>query len=541
MPMNNDARKSTPGVADRVLKDAQWDPQGEIPLQTVLDSLTHPLYVIDVADHRVRMANRAAREAHGSGASTCYALTHHQGAPCHADGHPCPIEVIKKTGQPAIVEHVHYDSAGVARNVEVHAFPIFDEAHRVIRVIEYCVDVTERKRAEEEMTAILENKVGQRTAELEHRARQLQKLTLDLSEAEDRERKRLAEILHDDLQQVLAGAKFHLSLLKKRTQHDPSLQTMAGEIDRMLKDAIDRSRSLSHELSPAVLHHSDFAEILRWLAGQIHAKHGVYVHVYACGPVDTQSDVLKAFLYKAAQETLFNVVKHAQVNEARARVRRLGRYVCLSVSDHGRGFDPAELKESIGFGLLSIRERVEMLGGRMKVRSTRGKGSRFLIVVPDREVPQDRLQATAGAGPRACSSPGNHRGLPLRVLLADDHEIVRKGLVSLLNDEPNIGVVGEAASGKEAMDLAERLEPDVVIMDVSMAPMNGDEATRRIKRILPKTRIIALSMHDETDVMEKMYAAGAEAYVLKTAPSEELLAAIRGEFTDKACAPAPLD
>jgi signal transduction histidine kinase len=92
--------------------------------------------------------------------------------------------------------------------------------------------------------------------ELEHRARQFQTLTLDISEAESRERKRLAEILHDDLQQVLAGAKFHLSLLRNRAKYDPSLQATAAQIDHMIKDAIDKSRSLSHELCPAVLHHS---------------------------------------------------------------------------------------------------------------------------------------------------------------------------------------------------------------------------------------------------------------------------------------------
>jgi two-component system NarL family sensor kinase len=79
------------------------------------------------------------------------------------------------------------------------------------------------------------------------------------------------------------------------------------------------------------------------------------------------------------------VVKHAQVNEARIRIRRLGRYLCLSVSDRGRGFDPREMKETAGFGLLSIRERVALLGGRMKTESAKGRGTTFRIIVPDTE------------------------------------------------------------------------------------------------------------------------------------------------------------
>jgi len=765
-------------------------PQSAALLQTVLDSLTYPLYVIDVADYHVSLANRTAQESCNGGAATCYALTHRRDVPCHTEEHPCPIEIIKATGKPTVVEHVHYDAAGQPKNVEVHAFPIFDKAHRLVQIIEYCVDITERKRAQEELlrakqewertfdavpdlitiidtehrivranramaerlgrppeeciglkchecvhdldappdfcphaksladglehtveiheercggdflvtctplfdpngrrigsvhvarditerkhaetalceneerlraifdnagvglaeaaaddrfvavndrfcqifgytreellgktvheltapadrahsdalnaqlhdgrtdridyekrylkrdgtpvwvhvtvsaihdadgrwqrsiatvqdisqrkqmeeelrdlAATLETKVAQRTAELEHRAGQLQRLTLELSQAEDQERGRLAEILHDDLQQVLAAAKFHLGLLKARAQRDPAQQATAGQIDLMLKEAIDKSRSLSHELSPAVLRHGDFAETLRWLAGQVQSKHGLQVHVAAFGHTELQSQAIKALLYKAAQELLFNVVKHARVPQAAIRVRRFGRYLCLSVRDRGRGFDPQEIRETAGFGLLSIRERVELLGGRMKIRSAKGQGSTFLIVVPDGPESQDGRQRTVGAGPRARptseAEPGDHRlgghgGPPLRVLLADDHRIVREGLLSLLSEVHDVQVVGEAANGREAINQAYRLRPDVVIMDVAMPLINGDDATRQIRRHLPHTRVIALSMYEEAEMKEMMFRAGAESYVLKTAPSEELLAAIRG-------------
>ncbi len=419
-----------------------------------------------------------------------------------------------------------------------------DETGRLYGFAKITRDVTERRHAEEalhELNATLEGKVMQRTAELQHRARQLQKLTLELSEAEDRERRQLAEILHDDLQQVLAAAKFHLSLLNSRAKHDPAQQAVIAQVDQMLMDAVRKSRSLSHELSPAVLHHGDLGEALTWLAEQVRTKHGLRVRVETFAPVDTESEALKMFLYKAGQELLFNVVKHARTEEARIRVRRLGRYLCLSVSDRGRGFDPRALRETAGFGLLSIRERIELLGGRMKIRSGKGQGSTFRIVVPDGpenrgQKTEDRRQKTKDDGQRVPRDPPPSSVVRppssdhiLRVLLVDDHKIVREGLASRLGEENDIEVVGEAANGREAIDLAYRLRPDIVVMDVAMPLINGDEATRQIKMHLPGTRVIALSMYDEPEKMETMQRAGAERYVLKTAPSEELLAAIRGK------------
>jgi DNA-binding NarL/FixJ family response regulator len=146
---------------------------------------------------------------------------------------------------------------------------------------------------------------------------------------------------------------------------------------------------------------------------------------------------------------------------------------------------------------------------------------------------------TAGAAPEARTRPGGQpteagRWLHkengrLRVLLADDHRIVREGLRLLLSEQPDVEIVGEAAHGREAVDLALRLEPDVVIMDFALPLIDGDVATRQIKEHLPRTRVIALSTYNEPDKMERMFRAGAEGYVLKTASSEELLAAIRDD------------
>ena len=117
-------------------------------LEKVMKSLTHPFYVIDVKDYRIVMANSAACLGMLSKDSTCYALTHKRDKPCVGE-HLCPLKEVKRTKKSVVVEHIHYDKDDNARNVEVHDYPIFDAEGNVVQMIEYSLDITERKKAEE--------------------------------------------------------------------------------------------------------------------------------------------------------------------------------------------------------------------------------------------------------------------------------------------------------------------------------------------------------------------------------------------------------
>jgi DNA-binding NarL/FixJ family response regulator len=113
-----------------------------------------------------------------------------------------------------------------------------------------------------------------------------------------------------------------------------------------------------------------------------------------------------------------------------------------------------------------------------------------------------------------------------RVLLAEDHTIVRKGLRSLLESEPSIEVVGEAADGRQAVDKTRELSPDLVLMDISMPGLNGLEATRQIRQHFPATRVLILTMHADEEYILQILQAGASGYVVKQAAPEELVAAV---------------
>lgn len=116
---------------------------------------------------------------------------------------------------------------------------------------------------------------------------------------------------------------------------------------------------------------------------------------------------------------------------------------------------------------------------------------------------------------------------PIRVLLADDHTVVRQGIRSLLEAEPDIQVVGEASDGREAARFARELKPDVVVMDLAMPEMDGLQATRQIKQETPQTQVLALTMHESDDYFFRVLQVGALGYVLKRAATSDLLAAVR--------------
>jgi signal transduction histidine kinase len=117
----------------------------------VLESLTHPFYVLDANNYTIVMANSAARLGNLDDHPTCYALTHRRQFPCNGSEHTCPLQEVKRTKQPVIVEHVHYDKDGNPRDMEVHAYPIFDAQGNVTQMIEYSLDITDRKRLEKEI------------------------------------------------------------------------------------------------------------------------------------------------------------------------------------------------------------------------------------------------------------------------------------------------------------------------------------------------------------------------------------------------------
>ncbi|MGB9403105.1 MAG: response regulator transcription factor [Candidatus Acidiferrales bacterium] len=164
-------------------------------------------------------------------------------------------------------------------------------------------------------------------------------------------------------------------------------------------------------------------------------------------------------------------------------------------------------------------------------RSTQAQAATSVpFLVPQRVVRMPRRRSRSRSQRRSGSTlpfeytPSSE---PVRILLADDHPVVRRGLRSLLEADPSLRVVGEASDGAETIEQAKKLKPDIVVLDISMPEHNGLDVTRLLRREMPEVRVLILTMHFAEEVARECLRAGARAYVLKSDADTDLLAAVR--------------
>lgn len=244
--------------------------------------------------------------------------------------------------------------------------------------------------------------------ELQRSAARLRGLAGELVQAEERERRRLAAILHDGLQQLLVGAQLHMHKVISESGKEPDRSSR--RVVDLLDQSIEMSRSLALEISPPVRFSSGLAAAFTWLARSMSEKYSLEVRLTEKGTVDPVGEEISLLLYRAVQELLLNVVKHSGAKRADLRLGAGKKSLRITVSDRGRGFDSGKVESGVstdGYGLFSIRERLSLVGGRIEVRSSPMKGSSFTLLVPLASPRRDDQGILPGTG-----GPSRRRRVP---------------------------------------------------------------------------------------------------------------------------------
>jgi signal transduction histidine kinase len=361
-------------------------------LNSVIESIRFPLYVIDIETFEIVLANSAACPTDVPRGITCHSFTHRRNAPCDDAEGPCPIEEVRRNKQPLVVEHVHYDQRGVPRYYEIHAFPILDEAGNVTQMIEYNVDVTERTRVADELR--------NHEHSLEILVEQLERSNAELQE--------VASLAAHDMRSPIAGVASAAALLREMLEHKLNddekaildiLMRGADKPTQIITSVYRCAQIDAEEISPKPVDLNRLVAELSavQLRAEIERTHGrIRVPEPLHAVLGDEVQILEL-----TQNLIANGLKYHRQGvkpEVTIRSREVGEYwIRIEVEDNGIGIraddrekvfgmfkrlDDACGEEGLGIGLASCKRVVERHGGRIDVHSTYGVGSTFSVELP---------------------------------------------------------------------------------------------------------------------------------------------------------------
>jgi two-component system CheB/CheR fusion protein len=280
--------------------------------------------------------------------------------------------------RPQLVKRLRKE--GILRNLELTIMTPTGEEKTVLASIQRTsienadamilalIDITDRVRAEHE----------------------IRMLASDLTIAEQEERRRISQILHDDLQQRIFAVKMQTSMLRDAYQrgNPESAEVDFEQLEDLLEKSISITRSLSIDLSPAVLKGEGLADALVWLAAQMREQYGLQIKIQTNGISTHFEDTLRILLFQAAREVLFNIVKHAETSDAEISISKTDDEVHITISDQGQGFDANAISNDshASGGLMNIRHRLHLMGCDIEVQSVHGQGTRVVLHVPAAQV-----------------------------------------------------------------------------------------------------------------------------------------------------------
>lgn len=261
--------------------------------------------------------------------------------------------------------------------LSISGFPVFEKKKHFSGFRGVCYDITRRKKAEEELNRSVQ--------EIKNYQQRLKKLNRELTMAEEKERKRIAEYLHDGIGQTLSLAFMNLSSVVNGNI-DPEARKTLKNTTRFINSAIQETRLLTYDLSPPVLYELGFLPAVKWKLEQTAREFSIETHFNDNGvkfDLDFESAIS---LYRTVCELIANTLKHAKATSLGFSIKKHNNGYMIKVVDNGIGFDPDKLgepAESDHFGFFSILERLDALNGSISIKSERGKGIRAEVFIPE--------------------------------------------------------------------------------------------------------------------------------------------------------------
>jgi PAS domain S-box-containing protein len=334
-------------------------------------------------------------------------------------------------------------------------------------------------------------------------------LSVKLMRMQDEERRKISRELHDMTGPVMSSVLMNLAVVE-RDSAVLSEQSRAAlrEAEALARRCSREIRTMSYLLHPPLLTEVGLAAAVQWFLDGFSQHTDIHTHLEAPADLGRLPDETEISLFRVVQECLTNIHKHGHSQTATVRMQIANETLTLEVIDQGKG-SVHEFNE--GFGIKGMRERLFELGGSLKIASTEA-GTTVGATLP-----------LAGR-PRAA---GNSAKARVRLLLVDDHEIVRQGLASLLQGVEGFEICGQAATGEDAIREADRSIPDIVIMDLRLPGIDGLQATRSILKAHPDTDVLIFTVDDSEQVLREALKAGARGCLTKTDAGSSLLSMLR--------------
>lgn len=360
-----------------------------------------------------------------------------------------------------------------------------------------------------------------------------------LMKAQDVERRRMARDLHDTTGQELAVILLSLTRLCK------SIDTPGFDAKPVIEDAIgivrkveEEIRTLSYVLHPPMLDDLGLRSALGWYVEGFTKRSKIDVDLDIPDTIPRLSKDKEIAIFRVVQECLSNVLRHSGSPTACIRADAQNGHFRLSVEDSGRGFAAKPQrslkpdKVTLGVGILGMRERLQQLGGFLDVDS-KPAGTKITAGVPlevEAERSADPLrfgEATAFATGEVSPEEGQEPIPRRRILIADDHELMRRGINNLLAGEADLEVCGEATDGFETIVKTGQLRPDLVILDLSIPKLGGFAVAQQIHQQHPSTKILVFTNHAYSPVKNLIQTLGCEGFVSKARASTDLIRGVR--------------